>query len=169
VAGEPFELCWEPRLRTLFVRRSAEEPEQALKVRTSKLRQFAGELFTEVRLEYGDAQGKGMGLLRSEWALQAPGQQARKSSQQLTGEKLRSPMVGRVLRVLVEPEQRVVRDQELLVIEAMKMENRIHARASGVIKCLLVQVGEQVSMGQLLLQISGEDDHDAAAGPRTDD
>lgn len=66
---------------------------------------------------------------------------------------IRAPMSGRVVRVLVEPGQRVATDQGLLVVEAMKMENRMRAPAAGVVRQVCVGAGASVEAGQLLVTI----------------
>jgi pyruvate carboxylase subunit B len=47
----------------------------------------------------------------------------------------------------------VVRDQGLLVIEAMKMENEVKSLAAGEIKEILVQAGQAVEVNQVLVVI----------------
>ncbi len=50
-------------------------------------------------------------------------------------------MPGLVLRVLVEPGQRVEAGAGLVVLEAMKMENQIKAPAAGVVEAVRVEAG----------------------------
>ena len=60
-------------------------------------------------------------------------------------------MPGKVVDVLVEPGAKVQAGDLLLLLEAMKMEHRITAPASGVITDVRVQPGEQVANGALLV------------------
>ncbi len=62
-----------------------------------------------------------------------------------------SPMAGVVQRVLVAPDDRVEAGDALLVIEAMKMQNELHAHRSGQVKAVYVTVGQQVEPGTPLL------------------
>ena len=61
-------------------------------------------------------------------------------------------MPGRVLSVKVKPGDTVKRNQELLVLEAMKMENSIMADKPGVIKQVLVGDGESVGADAPLVE-----------------
>jgi hypothetical protein len=64
-----------------------------------------------------------------------------------------APMPGRVLRVLVERGASVVAGQQLVVIEAMKMENALAALRDGVVHEVAVSEGASVEAGRLLLRI----------------
>jgi propionyl-CoA carboxylase alpha chain len=65
-------------------------------------------------------------------------------------------MPGNVLRVEVEPGDRVAEGQEVLVLEAMKMEHRISAPAAGVVSGVHVEKGRQVEAGAVLAIIEEE-------------
>ena len=66
---------------------------------------------------------------------------------------IRSPMPGKVLAITVRPGESVSADQEVCVVEAMKMEQSISAGVSGVIKTIHVQPMEQVSVDQPLIEL----------------
>ena len=68
-------------------------------------------------------------------------------------EEIRAPLAGTVLSVLVQPGAKIGLDDELLVIEAMKMENLIYAPCAGAVKDVKVSAGEKVDAGDLLLVI----------------
>jgi biotin carboxyl carrier protein len=57
---------------------------------------------------------------------------------------VRSPMPGRVVRVLVAEGEAVQAGQGLVVLEAMKMENEVRARSAGVVAEVHVMAGETV-------------------------
>ncbi|HEX2867021.1 MAG TPA: biotin/lipoyl-containing protein [Ignavibacteriales bacterium] len=59
---------------------------------------------------------------------------------------------GVILDVTVNKGQRVMRDQSMLVLEAMKMKNSIKAPFDGVIKSIHVSQGKQVAKGELLIE-----------------
>ena len=73
--------------------------------------------------------------------------------QPITGHVITAPMPGRVLSVKVKAGDTVKRNQELLVLEAMKMENSIMADKPGVIKQILVGEGESVGADAPLVEI----------------
>jgi biotin carboxyl carrier protein len=67
------------------------------------------------------------------------------------GMKVKAQMPGKIVRVLVQEGASVAKDQPLLVMEAMKMENEIRAQSAGVVKQLHVQPGQTVETGAPLL------------------
>jgi acetyl-CoA/propionyl-CoA carboxylase, biotin carboxylase, biotin carboxyl carrier protein len=46
--------------------------------------------------------------------------------------------------------------QVICVVEAMKMENEVHAHRAGTIRGLSVEAGEPIATGQVICTISGE-------------
>ena len=65
---------------------------------------------------------------------------------------LKAPMPGLVVRVQVQPGEKVVAGDPLVVLEAMKMENELKAGAPGVVKSVRVAPGEAVEKGQVLVE-----------------
>ncbi|SNZ00398.1 biotin/lipoyl-containing protein [Flagellimonas pacifica] len=63
-----------------------------------------------------------------------------------------APMPGLILNISVEEGQEVVEDQQLLVLEAMKMENIITSPRNGVVKKIAVTQGDAVDKKQLLIE-----------------
>ena len=63
---------------------------------------------------------------------------------------LRAPMPGKVVRVLVSEGDAVERDQGLIVIEAMKMQNAMKSPKAGRVAELRVREGEAVAAGDTL-------------------
>ncbi|MFC1720566.1 acetyl-CoA carboxylase biotin carboxylase subunit [Pseudomonadota bacterium] len=62
-----------------------------------------------------------------------------------------APMHGVIVKLLVEPGREVLKDQPLLIMEAMKMEHTICAPCVGTVREFYFQPGEQVSGGEALL------------------
>lgn len=60
---------------------------------------------------------------------------------------LEAPMPGLVLKVLVQPESAVTKGQQLVILEAMKMEHAIVAPRDGVIAAVNCREGEMVQPG----------------------
>jgi acetyl-CoA/propionyl-CoA carboxylase biotin carboxyl carrier protein len=67
-----------------------------------------------------------------------------------------SPMQGTVLAVEVAEGDSVVAGQVLCVVEAMKMENEVHAHRDGVVRELSVAAGQPVATGQVICIVGGE-------------
>jgi biotin carboxyl carrier protein len=68
-------------------------------------------------------------------------------------EEILAPMPGNIMEILVKPGDEVKEDDELLILEAMKMENPICATVDGVIKEISVKEKDAVDVDQLLLII----------------
>ena len=73
---------------------------------------------------------------------------------------LEAPMPGRVSAVKVAAGAHVRKGEELLVVEAMKMENALRAPRDGVVRAVHVTVGEMVAPGRPLVEL--EDDGERA-------
>ncbi|MBT2559921.1 biotin/lipoyl-binding protein [Pedobacter sp. ISL-68] len=66
--------------------------------------------------------------------------------------EIKAPMPGLVLKVLVEENAEVKKGDNLLVLEAMKMENILKSSTDGVIKKVLIKQGDKVEKNQILVQ-----------------
>lgn len=66
---------------------------------------------------------------------------------------LEAPMPGKVIKVSVQPGDGVTKGQELLVIEAMKMENALRAPKDGRVKSVAARPGDMVSPGVVLVEL----------------
>jgi acetyl-CoA/propionyl-CoA carboxylase biotin carboxyl carrier protein len=67
-----------------------------------------------------------------------------------------SPMQGVVLAVRVADGDEVESGQVICVVEAMKMENEVHAHRAGTIRSLSVEAGHPVTTGQVICTIEAE-------------
>lgn len=70
-----------------------------------------------------------------------------------TAGELTAPMPGQVRAVNVSEGDTVTKGQTLLVLEAMKMEIRIHAPQHGIVKKLFVNQGQTVEREQVLIEV----------------
>jgi acetyl-CoA/propionyl-CoA carboxylase biotin carboxyl carrier protein len=69
-----------------------------------------------------------------------------------------SPMQGTVLSVQVAEGDPVTAGQVICVVEAMKMENEVHALRDGIVSELSVAAGEPVRTGQVICVVAPEPD-----------
>jgi acetyl-CoA carboxylase biotin carboxyl carrier protein len=67
--------------------------------------------------------------------------------------EIQVPMSGMIARILVNVGDRIDEDDELLILEAMKMENPIFSTAVGVVKEIKVKVGQSVNADEVLVLI----------------
>jgi len=65
--------------------------------------------------------------------------------------EVKAPMPGKILEVLVNVGDQVNEDDELLILEAMKMENPIYAPAGGTVKEIKVKANDSVDTDQLMM------------------
>ena len=67
--------------------------------------------------------------------------------------EVKAPMPGKILDVLVKVGDQVKEDDEVLMLEAMKMENPIYAPANGTVKEIKVKANDSVETEQVLMVI----------------
>lgn len=68
-------------------------------------------------------------------------------------EEIRAPLAGNIWDVLVEVGAKVEADDEIIVIEALKMENLVYSPIAGTVKEIKVKKGDKVEEGDLLMVI----------------
>jgi propionyl-CoA carboxylase alpha chain len=83
-------------------------------------------------------------------------------AEQISPGSLLAPMPGTVIAVPSSSGAQVEAGQPLLVLEAMKMQHTISAPAAGVLE-VAVQVGQQVSAGDVLAVVTSVEDEGAQA------
>ncbi|WP_298838187.1 pyruvate carboxylase [Clostridium sp.] len=64
-----------------------------------------------------------------------------------------SPIPGTVISILVAEGDLVTENQQLMVVEAMKMETRVIASKAGTVELINVKEGQQVKAGELLINL----------------
>jgi biotin carboxyl carrier protein len=65
--------------------------------------------------------------------------------------QLKSPMPGRVIGITVKPGDHVLVGDELLTLEAMKMENALKSDGEGIVKSIEVVLQDVVEKGKVLI------------------
>ena len=66
---------------------------------------------------------------------------------------IKSPAVGKVLRLTVEAGAQIVRGDEVMVIESMKVEIPIKSPAAGRVKEFRFKIGDQIQRHSVLAVI----------------
>ena len=77
----------------------------------------------------------------------------RKNSEEKQGDKVVSPMPGKVMKIPVNEGDLLSAGDIVVVLEAMKMENSIATDYAGKVKQILVEVGENVATDAVLMEI----------------
>ena len=76
-----------------------------------------------------------------------------KKSQPITGNTIMAPLPGRVVAIKVAVGDEVKVGQEVVVLEAMKMENSIESDYKGKVKQILVAEGDSVQTNSILIEV----------------
>ena len=87
-------------------------------------------------------------------ALRERASQGRASSAHAGALQVKAIIPGKVVAVSVEAGDAVTAGQQLLVVEAMKMQNELRAPRDGTIERVGVAVGVNIEIGDLLVVIS---------------
>ncbi|PWS32916.1 acetyl-CoA carboxylase biotin carboxyl carrier protein subunit [Pedobacter paludis] len=66
--------------------------------------------------------------------------------------EIMAPMPGLVLKVSVEEGMEIKKGDNLLILEAMKMENILKSSTDGIVKKISVKQGDKVEKNQVLIQ-----------------
>ncbi len=91
-------------------------------------------------------------LVRSE--VPAPQTREKKITKSLsTVYEIKSPLPGIILKIIVREGDQVAAGQVVLVMEAMKMENKIQSEKAGTVKSIKVREGDNILQDAVLLEI----------------
>jgi len=71
---------------------------------------------------------------------------------------VKAPMPGKVLSVIVKVGDSVAKGDGIMILEAMKMENVLKAEGDCVIKSILIEAGQSVEKGQVMIELEEEED-----------
>lgn len=67
--------------------------------------------------------------------------------------RIKAPMPGKVIKILVKDNDEVKKNQTLIVVEAMKMENELRCSIDGVVKKVHVSEGLLVDADKILVEL----------------
>ncbi len=67
--------------------------------------------------------------------------------------EVNSPLPGLILSIHVKEGDTVKPDQLLVMMEAMKMENKLLAESGGVVKTIKIKPGDTVLQGQVIIEL----------------
>lgn len=70
-----------------------------------------------------------------------------------SGYKMKAPLPGTILEIHVKPGDQVKKGQNLITMEAMKMENNVLSEKDGTIKEVKVSQGDSVLQDDLLIEM----------------
>jgi acetyl-CoA carboxylase biotin carboxyl carrier protein len=67
--------------------------------------------------------------------------------------EIKAPMPGKIASITVSVGSQVQEEEEVIIMDAMKMEIPVYAPGAGTIKEILVKAGDSVTEGQLLVTL----------------
>jgi biotin carboxyl carrier protein len=73
-------------------------------------------------------------------------------------DKIFAPMPGKVVKLLVKVGDSVEPKQQAVIVEAMKMENPVLARAKGTVKAVNFKEGDQVDTDRPIIELELEEE-----------
>jgi biotin carboxyl carrier protein len=85
--------------------------------------------------------------------LSSPGEASIPKSQGAKLIKVTAPLPGNIFKVMVGVGDQVKKGDNLLIMEAMKMENNVLAEKEGVVSSVNVKVGDAVLQGDVLIEM----------------
>jgi biotin carboxyl carrier protein len=77
----------------------------------------------------------------------------RKPYQPVNPRIIKSFIPGTVLDIFIEPGQAVIKGQDLMILDAMKMQNKLKCNMDGKVRLIAVKKGDKVSKGTILLEL----------------
>jgi biotin carboxyl carrier protein len=66
---------------------------------------------------------------------------------------VRAPIPGKILQILVKEDEPVEKKQQILILEAMKMKNRLLSPIKGIITKIYINIEDNVKQDQKLIKI----------------
>lgn len=76
-----------------------------------------------------------------------------KIEEPITGKCIKAPMPGNIFKVLVKKGDKIKKDQTVIILEAMKMENSINSDFEGTIKRIFVKEGSVVKANENIIEL----------------
>jgi biotin carboxyl carrier protein len=77
----------------------------------------------------------------------------RKKTSSSSPDRIVSLMPGKITKIFIKTGDSVTKGQTLIVMEAMKMEYTLKSDIESTVEIVSVELGQQVTVGQLLVQL----------------
>ena len=65
--------------------------------------------------------------------------------------EIKAPMTGKVISIVVNPGDKINADDEVIIMDAMKMEIPVYAPVDGTVKEIKVKEGDSVKTDQIMM------------------
>ncbi len=151
IAGEVFNARWY-KTRGVLCLTAGNGVEQFLRIRRTEITRSDGEVNSQVKLEaYGS---QAMHLFTVAIHPDIPGQDARSLQKNQKDQIIKSQITGRIIKLQVKVGDTVNPGDVVMIIEAMKMENRVFTQVKAKVTAVLVKEGDSVQTGKVLVKLS---------------
>lgn len=150
VAGQTLSATLLPHAAVLVLR-NGDGLERNVHLRRTVVSSFSGEMESQLRAEI--RLGGRMHYAHATGQPDLPGHEGGQTRSGSREQVVRSQITGKILKILIKKGDQTTSGQALLVIEAMKMENRVFTQLAGTISSIGVKEGDAVSTGKELLRI----------------
>ena len=131
---------------------------EAMKMENSITSDFAGKVKQIIVKEGDTVQAEGV-IIEIESAKAGA---AAAGKRPVTGKTVCAPLPGRVIELKVKVGDKVAAGQEVMILEAMKMENSITTDYAGYVRQILVAEGDTVAADAILIEIADSMEDDGA-------
>ena len=148
-----YQVLWNPDLQSIFVKEPNQTSPMLSRVLTVKHRYIHIE--DDLGSKTVSFATKTNTTYQSQLSLEGLSYQKTNQHTQSTSQSYRSPIAGKVLKILTTP-TRVKKNDPILIIESMKMENRIVSPSAGLLSNLTVKEGQSIKAGEVLFVVTPE-------------
>ena len=151
--GQAYLVKYHQKLNTLSIRRPDEKVFRNVKIKRLKIEKDAesAEFFADI--EFLSASSISTSAVKTETWIYTPASEQRRKAQATRGATIRSPMTGKILKVMGKEGAVVKKGDVLLIIEAMKMENKISAPVDGILVKFSAAENSIINANDLIGQI----------------
>ena len=70
-----------------------------------------------------------------------------------SGYQVKAPLPGNIFKIMVNVGDSISKGDNLMIMEAMKMENNVLSEKDGIIKTIKVNIGDAVLQGDVLIEM----------------
>ncbi|MBI2601861.1 MAG: acetyl-CoA carboxylase biotin carboxyl carrier protein subunit [Deltaproteobacteria bacterium] len=156
VGGKRFFLRWDPVHQAIFVSESTGDfptMERCFRVRNHSFEKLPFNGQKRVRFQIA---GPGLAVVETDIGPLSRARLAKRFTPKALPGKQHSPLTGTILKLFLTPGASIQAGDEVAVIEAMKMENKILSELTGVVRDIYVKDKGKITMGDALFSTAPE-------------